>query len=187
MEYNDIQIIENKIVKIVYDTLNLTDKGPKVIPQSILQDHNKKGYNRANPGLIKLYKSRLDKLIIEYVKSVILYVFHNDITDLTHVCNGYPQKFIEIEQNTENDYKHKFSSWHYWREEKVPLVYINFEKNIIDTPWVGYSSVGSKFQYDFVRKANIILKSVYNDLKDNAELMCWLMLAGLGCLFDWEA
>ena len=186
MEYSDIQIIENKIVKIVYDTLNLTDRGPKGIPQSILQDHNKKGYTRANPGLIKLYKSRLDKLIIEYVKSVILYVFHNDITDLTHVCNGYPQKFIEIEQNTEDDYKHRFSSWHYWREEKVPLVYVDFEKNLIDIPWVGNSSVGARFEYDFIRKADIVLGHIYDELKDNNELMCWLMLAGVGQLFSRE-
>lgn len=184
MEYSDIQIIEDKIVKVVYDTLELT-KGPKGIPQNVLQKHNRKGYTNGNPALTQLYKSRLDKLIIDYVKTVILYVFHNDITDLTHISNNYPQKFIDIEQFEYNEaYKYKFSDMHYWREEKVPLVYVDFNKNLIDIPWIGKSAVGTKFEYDFVRKADYILPRVYNELKDDDELMCWLMLSGLASLFS---
>ena len=182
MNYDNIKNIENKIINVVYDTFALTDRGPRNIPQKVLQDHNKKGYTRNNLGLQKLYKIRLDKLIVDYIVEILYYIYSNDITELKRKQDGKDQYFIKIDHELSEE--NPFASYHYWREEAHPLVAIDLNANIIDLAWISYSGVGTRFDQDFKRLAKPILNSVYNKIKDHDDLLCWLMLAGLGQMFS---
>ncbi len=193
MNYDNIQDLERKMRKVVYDTFDLTEKGPRNIPQKMFQQHVKTGYTRNNPALEKLYKARLDKLIIEYVKNILLYAFYNDLTNFErhididsfgHYVNKQ-QKLVEFSENV-NQYTYGYSSWQYEKTHTVPLVYIDSEDNTIDLAFFGYSGVGTRFQNDFKRKMSHIMKPVYEELKDNSEFMCWLFLCGMSRIFEAE-